>query len=84
MYNEIVGTFYYILGGHILLNDKLMSLLVELKIAGIDSDVATNVLNALENDNQISTIKKFVILNKPLTAKALLAKVKELTNKDIT
>ena len=67
-----------------MLNDKLMSLLVELKIAGIDSDVATNVLNALENDKQISTLKEFVILNKPLTAKALLAKVKELTNKDIT
>lgn len=55
-----------------------MSLLVDLKIAGIKPEVATEVLNSLENEDQIKELLKFVNDNKPLTEKVLLAKVKEI------
>lgn len=55
-----------------------MSLLVDLKIAGIKPEVATEVLNSLENEVQIKELLKFVNDNKPLTEKVLLAKVKEI------
>ncbi len=64
-----------------MLTDKQMSLLVELKIAGISVDVATSVLQVL-NEKQAIELAKFVVENKPLTEKVLLDKVKELTNKD--
>ena len=66
-----------------MLSDRQMSLLVALKIAGIKAEVATDVLNVLENENQAYELEKFVNENKPLTEKALLLKVKELTGKDI-
>lgn len=66
-----------------MLSDRQMSLLVALKIAGIKAEVATDVLNVLENENQVYELEKFVNENKPLTEKALLLKVKELTGKDI-
>ena len=66
-----------------MLSDRQMSLLVALKIAGIKAEVATDVLNVLENENQGYELEKFVNENKPLTEKALLLKVKELTGKDI-
>lgn len=55
-----------------------MSLLVDLKIAGIKPEVATEVLNSLENEDQIMELLQFVNDNKPLTEKVLLAKVKEI------
>ncbi len=55
-----------------------MSLLVDLKIAGIKPEVATEVLNSLENEDQIKELLQFVNDNKPLTEKVLLAKVKEI------
>ena len=55
-----------------------MSLLVDLKIAGIKPEVATEVLHSLENEDQIKELLKFVNDNKPLTEKVLLAKVKEI------
>ena len=64
-----------------MLTDKQMSLLVELKIAGISDDVATSVMQVL-NEKQAIELAKFVVENKPLTEKVLLDKVKELTNKD--
>lgn len=66
-----------------MLSDRQMSLLVALKIAGIKAEVATDVLNVLENENQVYELEKFVNENKPLTEKTLLLKVKELTGKDI-
>lgn len=66
-----------------MLSDRQMSLLVALKIAGIKAEVATDVLNVLENENQVYELEKFVNENKPLTEKALLLKVKELTGKGI-
>ena len=67
-----------------MLNDKQMSLLVALKIAGIKAEVATDVLDVLEKVEQVVELEKFVNENKPLTEKALLQKVKELTGRDIT
>lgn len=55
-----------------------MSLLVDLKIAGIKPEVATEILHTLKNEEQIKILSKFVNENKPLTEKALLAKVKEI------
>lgn len=55
-----------------------MSLLVDLKIAGIKPEVATEILHTLKNEEQIKMLSKFVNENKPLTEKALLAKVKEI------
>lgn len=66
-----------------MLTDRQMSLLVALKIAGIKAEVATDVLDALENEVLAKQLEEFVNANKPLTEKALLAKVKELTGKDI-
>ena len=66
-----------------MLSDRQMSLLVALKIAGIKAEVATDVLNVLENENQVYELEKFVNENNPLTEKTLLLKVKELTGKDI-
>ena len=66
-----------------MLSDRQMSLLVALKIAGIKAEVATDVLNVLENENQVYELEKFVNENKPLSEKALTLKVKELTGKDI-
>ena len=67
-----------------MLNEKQMSLLVALKIAGIKAEVATDVLDVLENVDQVVEIEKFVVENKPLSEKALIAKIKELTGKDIS
>ena len=55
-----------------------MSLLVDLNIAGIKPEVATEILHTLKNEEQIKILSKFVNENKPLTEKALLAKVKEI------
>ena len=55
-----------------------MSLLVDLRIAGIKPEVATEILHTLKNEEQIKILSKFVNENKPLTEKALLAKVKEI------
>ena len=55
-----------------------MSLLVDLKIAGIKPEVATEVLHSLENEDQINELLQFVNDNKPHTEKVLLAKVKEI------
>ena len=41
-----------------------MSLLVDLKIAGIKPEVATEVLNSLENEDQIKELLQFVNDNK--------------------
>ena len=49
-----------------------------LKIAGIKPEVATEILHTLKNEEQIKILSKFVNENKPLTEKALLAKVKEI------
>jgi len=67
-----------------LLSERQMSLLVALKIAGIKAEVATDVLHVLENENQAKELEAFVEANKPLSEKALLSKVKELTGKDIS
>lgn len=66
-----------------MLSDKQMSLLVALKIAGIKAELATDVLHVLENENQAKELEKFVNENKPLSERALILKVKELTGKDI-
>ena len=55
-----------------------MSLLVDLKIAGIKPEVATEILHSLKNEDQIKELLQFVNDNKPLTEKVLLAKVKEI------
>ena len=66
-----------------MLSERQMSLLVALKIAGIKAEVATDVLHVLENENQAKELEAFVVANNPLSEKALLSKVKELTGKDI-
>jgi hypothetical protein len=65
-----------------LLNEKQMSLLIALKIAGIKTEVATDVLEALQTQDQVREIEEFVNENKPLTEKMLLDKVSELTKKE--
>ena len=67
-----------------MLSERQMSLLVALKIAGIKAEVATDVLHVLENENQAKELEAFVVANKPLSEKLLIAKVKELTGKDIS
>ena len=66
-----------------MLSERQMSLLVALKIVGIKAEVATDVLHVLENENQAKELEAFVVANKPLSEKALLSKVKELTGKGI-
>lgn len=66
-----------------MLSDRQMSLLVALKIAGIKAELATEVLHVLENEEQAKELEKFVNENKPLSEKALILKVKELTGKEI-
>ena len=66
-----------------MLNEKQMSLVVALKLAGIKAEIATDVLEALENVDQVIELEKFVNENKPLTERTLILKVKELTGKDI-
>lgn len=66
-----------------MLSDRQMSLLVALKIAGIKAEIATEVLHVLENEEQAKELEKFVNENKPLSEKALILKVKELTGKEI-
>ena len=66
-----------------MLNEKQMSLVVALKLAGIKAEVATDILEVLETVDQVVEIENFVIENKPITERALISKVKELTGKDI-
>ena len=67
-----------------MLNEKQMSLVVALKLAGIKAEVATDILEVLETIDQVVEIENFVIENKPITERALISKVKELTGKDIS
>ena len=67
-----------------MLSEKQMSLLVALKIAGIKAEVATDVLHVLENENQAKELEAFVVANKPLSEKALLAKVTFTNNHEAT
>ena len=66
-----------------MLTDKQMSLLVALKIAGIKAEVATEVLHVLENEHQAKELEEFVNANKPLEERVLLAKLKQITGKEM-
>ena len=67
-----------------MLNEKQMSLVVALKLAGIKAEIATAILDVIENIDQAVELENFVNENKPLSEKSLLAKVKEVTGKDIS
>ena len=66
-----------------MLNEKQMSLVVALKLAGIKAEIATAILDVIENIDQAVELENFVNENKPLSEKSLLAQVKEVTGKDI-
>ena len=67
-----------------MLNEKQMSLVVALKLAGIKAEIATAILDVIENIDQAVELENFVNENKPLSEKSLLAQVKEVTGKDIS
>lgn len=58
-----------------------MSLLVDLKIAGIKPEIATEILHNLKNEEQVKELSKFINENKPLSEKMLLAKVNEILSR---